>query len=143
MKAPNVLGWVVLVSAVALAGCDRPPGNAEYKDPTDELPAKFKTQEAVPKPDFREAAKDPEFQQAIKEVAALFGAAPQSLSSQGEGQVITGGVSFDVPREKVEALLFKAHTKFLAQGYYLFRYDQNFGINGLPDKVGLLPTRGR
>ncbi len=143
MKALNVLGWSVLVSAVALAGCDRQQGSAEYTDPTAELSAKFKTQEAVPKPDFREAAKDPKFQQATKEAAALLGAVPQTLTAQGEGGVIAGGVSFDVPQEKVEALLFKAHTNFLARGFYLFRYDQHFSINGAPDKVALLPTQDK
>ena len=143
MKASNLLAWIALVSAVAVAGCDRPPGSAEYKDPTTELPEKFKIQEAVPKPDFRHAAKDPKFQQAIKDAAALLGAAPQALNSPGEGQVIEGGISFDVPQKKVEALLFKAHTNFLARGFYLFRYDQNYGINGQPDKVALLPTQDK
>src|SRR5512143_359252 len=95
MRASNLLAFVALVTAVVVAGCDRQQGSTEFKDPTAELPEKFKTQEAVPKPDFREAAKDPKFQQAIKEAAALLGAMPQPLGSQGEGQVIEGGSSFD------------------------------------------------
>lgn len=51
-----------------------------------------------------------------------------------------GGVSFDVPQKKIEAILRQAHTDFLGRGFYLFRHDQNFGIAGHPDKVGLLPT---
>jgi hypothetical protein len=29
-------------------------------------------------------------------------------------------------------ILRKAHTDFLAKGFYLFRYDQNFGIGDKP-----------
>ena len=109
-------------------------------DPTDQLPSKFKTQEAVPKPNFTDAAKSPALQQAIKDAAALLGARPQPLQSEAEDEKVTGGVSFDVPQKKLEPILRQAHTNFLARGFYLFRYDQAFGIDGQPDKVGLLPT---
>jgi hypothetical protein len=136
MKKQILLVGAGLVAALFFAGC----GRVAALDPTKQLPAKFKTQEPVPKPDFSDAAKSPAFQQAIKDAAVLLGAQPQPLHSQAENEEIKGGVSFDVPKEKIEAILRQAHTNFLARGFYLFRYDQNFGISGQPDKVGLLPT---
>lgn len=109
-------------------------------DPTENLPAKFKTQEPVIKPDFSGSAKSPAFQQAIRDAASLLGSQPQPLRSQGENGELTGGVSFDVPQEKIEAILRKAHTGFLAKGFYLFRCHPSYGIGGKPDQVGLLPT---
>jgi hypothetical protein len=133
MKKQILLAGAAFAAALFFAGCG-------WQDPTAQLPARFKTQEPVPKPDFSDAAKSPAFQQAIKDAAALLGAPPQPLYSEAEGDEIEGGVSFDVPEKKIEAVLRPAHTNFLARGFYLFRYDQNFGIAGHPDKVGLLPT---
>ncbi|HET9220606.1 MAG TPA: DUF4253 domain-containing protein [Terriglobia bacterium] len=109
-------------------------------DPTETLPAKYKTQEPVEQPDFRGDAESPEFQQAIMEASSLLGAQPQPLVSPGERENIPGGVSFDVPGDKVGTLLHDTHLQFLAKGYYLFRYEQNFGLGDRTDKVGLLPT---
>jgi hypothetical protein len=134
---------VAFVAALILAACNRQDSNessAAAADPTEQLPAKYKTQELVTKPDFSEAAKSPAFQRAVKEAAALLGAQPQPLRLQAEDEAVKGGVSFDVPQKKVEALLHRAHTNFLAQGFYLFRCEQNFGIAEHPDKVGLVPT---
>ena len=114
--------------------------NLALVDPTEELPARFKSQEPVPKPDFSTASQSPAFQQAIKEAAALLGGQPRPLRSQAEDEEVSGGVSFDVPHNKVEAGLRQAHTDLLSKGFYLFRYEQNFDINGKADKVGLLPT---
>jgi hypothetical protein len=114
--------------------------SARHPDPTAKLPGRFKTPEEVRKPDFSEAANDAKFQEAIKEASALFGAPPQALKSEAEDEAIAGGVSFEVPQRKLEVILLKAHTNFLARGFYLFRYHQNFSIEGRPDKAGLLPT---
>jgi Domain of unknown function (DUF4253) len=142
-KNRNPLVSVVLAAALLLVSCgERGSGgpDALLTDPTEGLPARFKTQQPVPKPDFSVAAQAPAFQQAIKDATALLGAQPQPLHSEGENEEVQGGVSFDVPSKKVEALLLKAHTDFLSRGFYLFRYDENFNIQGRPDKVGLLPT---
>jgi hypothetical protein len=143
MKKQILLAGAALVAALFFAGCGRQNATESpvaALDPTKQLPAKFKTREPVPKPDFSDAAKSPAFQQAIKDAAVLLGARPQPLHTEAENGEIKGGVSFDVPRKKIEAMLRQAHTNFLARGCYLFRYDQNFGIAGQPDKVGLLPT---
>lgn len=138
MKGWNRIAAIVVV--VLVGGCDRGDESdvESGEDPTAKLPAKYKTQAPVPSPDFREAAKAPAFQQAIKDAAALLGAQPQSLDTPAEDRDLSGGVSFDVPQEKIQGILRKAHADFLAKGFYLFRYAQGFGRE--PDQVGLLPT---
>src|SRR5688572_15639358 len=133
----GVVGTAV-VWIVVLSGCER--RDAEESETTETLPAKYKSQEPVPSPDFSDAAKTPSFRQAIRDASALLGAEPQGLESQVETGKIVGGVSFDVPQQKVNDLLRKAHATFLARGFYLFRYDPNYGIGGSPDKIALLPT---
>jgi hypothetical protein len=142
MKTRSFVLAVVLAAAVLLEGCSKPDsdGPITASDPTENLPARFKVQEPVLKPDFSEAAASPEFQQAIKEASSLLGSQPQPLHSPGENTELTGGVSFDVPARRVGAILSDAHMKFLAKGFYLFRYEQNFGFDDAPDKLGLLPT---
>jgi hypothetical protein len=141
-KIQTRLICLLSAAALALVSCGKLSidSNAELSDPTEGLPARFKTQEAVPKPDFSVAAQSAAFQQAIKDVAALLGSEPKPLRSPAEDEEVVGGVSFDVSQKKIEAELRKAHTDFLARGFYLFRYEQNFALNETDDKVGLLPT---
>jgi hypothetical protein len=147
MNAQIRLSGLCLATALALSACSKQPSavdtSGEPQDPTDQLPARFKTQEPVTKPDFRTAGMSPAFQKAIKDATAILGAKPQPLLSQAEDEQIIGGACFAVPQEKIEAILFKAHTNFLARGFYLFRCDQNFGIADRPDLVGLLPTTNK
>jgi hypothetical protein len=132
---------VGLLLALVLLGCRQEPATElEEADPTASLPARFKTQERPVNPDFSEAAKDPDFQEAIQQASALLGAAPQTLRTIAEDEEVRGGVSFDVPQEKIQTILFQTHADFLARGFYLFRYEQSFGIGGRPDRIGLLPT---
>jgi hypothetical protein len=132
--------FALLSLAGLFCGCGRPSASTDSKDPTADLPERFKTQEPVTKPNFAEAARDPKFQAAIKQAVALFGAPPRPLKSQAEDEIVPGGVAFEVSHDKAEALLYKAHTNFLAKGCYLFRCEQVFGIGGKPDIIGLLPT---
>jgi hypothetical protein len=134
---------VVFAALVLFVSCSsRNPveSDAAWTDPTEDLPARFKVQEAVPKPDFSAAAQSPAFQQAVQDAAAMFEAQPQPLRSPAEGDEVQGGVSFDLSKDKLEGVLRKAHTDFLAKGFYIFRYEQNFTLDGQPDRVGLLPT---
>ncbi|HEX7469988.1 MAG TPA: DUF4253 domain-containing protein [Verrucomicrobiae bacterium] len=141
----NHLFCIGLVCVLTLAGCskhDESSAGAGSPDMDAQAMSDVKTaNESVAKPDFTAAARDLKYQQAVKEAAALLGAEPQPL--EGADGPIVGGFSFDVPQPKIEAILFKAHTNFLAKGFYLFRYDQMFGIHGQPDKVGLLPTANK
>ena len=133
----------MFAAALAAVSCgEKTPqvSHAMVSAPTESLPARFKAQTAVPRPDFSAAAQSTAFQQAIQDARALFQSQPQPLRTESENELVPGGVSFDVPEGKVEAVLRKAHTDFLAKGFYLFRFQQNFKINGQPDKVGLLPT---
>lgn len=143
MKAWTPVLVCITTVSMACIGCNQQRSERQAKDPTGDLPARFKTQDPVAKPDFTAAAVDPKFQQAIKDAAALLGAQPGTLRSGDAAEEVKGGVSFDVPHQKIERLLFKAHMDFLAKGFYLFRYDQMFGFQGEPDKVGLLPTTNK
>jgi hypothetical protein len=143
MKSQRFALSVVVAAAVLLFACSKPESqlsNDIESDPTEKLPAKYKTQEAVSKPDFSEAAKSTAFQEAIKEAATLLDSQPQPLISLGERVEVTGGVSFNVPVKKIEPILLETHKKFFEKGFYLFRYDQNYGLNDRPDQIGLLPT---
>src|SRR5262245_41288279 len=116
---------VVFAAVMIFVSCG--PGTSSEShlaldDPTNELPARFKSQGPVPKPDFSTASRSPAFQQAIKDASALFGVQPQPLVSEAQGEEVIGGVSFDVPQKKLEAVLQRAHTDFLSRGFYLFRY---------------------
>jgi hypothetical protein len=141
-KNLRLLG-AALTAAILFSACGkRDPGESDSagEDPTAGLPARFKSDEPVPRPDFSEAAKSQAFQLAIKQAAETLGAQPHPLHSPGERSELIGGVSFDVPQGKLESILRKAHTDFLARGYYLFRYDPHYGIDDKRDQVGLLPT---
>jgi hypothetical protein len=137
------LGAVFTLASIAAACARIGSGESteDYRDPTEDLPARFKTQAPVAKPDFSTPGQSPEFQQAIQDAAALLEARPQPMRSEFTEEEVRGGVSFDVAQEKLEAVLRQAHTDFLRRGFYLFRYSQNFGFGGELDKVGLLPTR--
>jgi hypothetical protein len=131
---------VEVVAALMLGGCGARYPSDWLADDTGELPARFKIDEPVPIPDFADAARSPAFQQAIRDAATRLSAEPKPLPSPHEEKAVAGGVSFDVAREAIEPLLHKLHTEFLTKGFFLFRYEQNFGIGGDPDKVGLVPT---
>jgi hypothetical protein len=57
--------------------------------------------------------------------------------------VRTTGVVVPAEAKRAEALVVAAQDRFLAQGFYLFRVAQHFGINGHPDSLALYPTRDR
>jgi uncharacterized lipoprotein YajG len=64
ISAKRVLSAVGAVAIVLVAGCNKQPTtqmDAEDHDPVADLPARFKTQVAVTKPNFADAAKVPEF----------------------------------------------------------------------------------
>lgn len=132
------LAVATLAFALAAPGCSkRTEPNTEAEDDRTIAMQEQREIEEVPVPDFTAAARDPKFLQAVKEAAALLGSPPKPLEGQ---EASLGGFSFLAPQAKIEAILFKAHTNFLAKGCYLFRYHQSFNIGGQPDKVGLLPT---
>lgn len=136
----NRVASALLASALLCSGCGKSEDAAEGADPTAQLPAKYKSLEEVRPPDFSAAADTPSFRQAVGDAAALLGSPAKPLQPHPDVAEVKGGVSFDAPQEKVESLLRKAHADFLRRGYYLFRYDTNYGIGGNPDRVGLLPT---
>jgi hypothetical protein len=130
-----------LLFAAGIGGCSSREALTEWKDPTEALPARFKSTEPVPVPDFSQRAQSQEFAQAVQKAAKLLGIEPQPLRLE-DGQVpgVAGCYAFEVDAMKLETSLLRAHKDFLAEGFYLCRYDQNFGIGGKPDRVALLPT---
>jgi len=57
--------------------------------------------------------------------------------------VRTDGVVVPVEAKRVEALLAAVQDRFVAQGFYLFRIAQEFGVGGRPDTLALYPSRDR
>ena len=57
--------------------------------------------------------------------------------------VRTTGMVVPAAAKRAEALVVAAQDRFLAQGFYLFRVAQHFGINGHPDTLALYPSRDR
>jgi hypothetical protein len=143
MRSQSLVVTVGIAAVMLFFGCTEPPSQASIdvaSDPTEKLPAKYKVYEEVKKSDFTEAARSSEFQQAIKDASALLSAPSKPLISLGERVEVPGGVSFEVPSGKIEGILREAHQKFFEKGFYLFRYEQNFGLRDRLDLVGLLPT---
>jgi hypothetical protein len=141
-EADRVLPALFLT--LVLAGCGQKDAKSDAEPGDEREPDMARGQKVVkeaPKPDFSAAARDPKYQQLVKEAQTLLGATPQPL--EGEEGPVAGGFVFNVPQARVESVLRRAHTNFLARGAYLFRYDQSFGIGGQPDKVGLLPTTNK
>ena len=139
----NRLAGVLLLTALLSSGCGKAEEEAGDSDPTTKLPAKYKSLEEVRRPEFGEAANSPAFRQAIADAGALLGSEPKPLEPHPDVEGVKGGVSFEVPPKKLESLIRKAHADFLRRGFYLFRCENNYGIGGAPDKVGLLPTRDK
>ena len=146
MRSQSLVVTVGIAAVMLFFGCSQSDSQASIdvaSDPTEKLPAKYKVYEEVRTPDFTEAARSPEFQQAIKDASALLGAPSKPLISLGERVEVPGGVSFEVPSKKIEGILREAHQKFFEKGFYLFRYEQNFGLSDRLDLVGLVPTTDR
>ena len=89
------------------------------------------------------ASQSPKFQAAVKQLQKLTGSEPKPLATTAEGDP-TGGVIFGVSHKKADELLAQQRKQFLAQGAYLFRYQNMRGLNiggqEAPDAIALLPT---
>ena len=86
-----------------------------------------------------------DFPGAVRALERLADANSEPLVVQDStGQnVRTSGVVVPADAKRAEALVDAAQDTFLAQGFYLFRVAQHFGINGHPDTLALYPTRDR
>jgi hypothetical protein len=142
----RIMTACVVVLAVALGGCGRSGGGGAKHDdkfttPDGRVLTKGKMAEV---PDLTAAAGTAEFQAAVKRATALTGVRPKPFERENDDGTAkaTGGVVFNVPHAAVEKNLDAWRKELLAQGAYLFRMDNSFGIggSGAEDEVGLLPT---
>jgi hypothetical protein len=86
-----------------------------------------------------------DFPGAVRALERLVDANSEPLvvqDSVGEN-VRTTGVVVPAQAKRAEALVAAAQDRFLAQGFYLFRVAQHFGIDGHPDTLALYPSRDR
>jgi hypothetical protein len=55
-------------------------------------------------------------------------------------RVKVSGVSIPVPAALADSLLVGAQRRFLERGFFLFRHEPNYGLNGRPDRLALVPV---
>lgn len=82
-----------------------------------------------------------EFTEAVRTLERLAGAAATPLigtDSLGDS-LLTEGVAVDVATARAAGFVAAAQPRFLEKGFYLFRSEQRFGIEGQPDHVALFP----
>ena len=86
-----------------------------------------------------------DFPGAVRALERLADANSEPLVVQDStgNNVRTTGVVVPAEAKRAEALVAAAQGRFLAQGFYLFRLAQHFGINGHPDTLALYPSRDR
>lgn len=84
-----------------------------------------------------------DFPGAVKALERLVGAGSEPLVVQDSSgkRVHTDGVVVPAEAARAEALVAAAQDHFLAQGFYLFRVAEHFGISGHPDTLALYPSR--
>ncbi|HEU5261067.1 MAG TPA: DUF4253 domain-containing protein [Gemmatimonadales bacterium] len=81
------------------------------------------------------------FARAVQALERLAGAAATPLigtDSLGDS-LVTEGVAVDVASTRAAGFVAAAQPRFLEKGFYLFRSEQRFGIEGQPDRVALFP----
>jgi len=87
--------------------------------------------------DFTPEADTPEFKTVAAELETLSGNKPKPLG------FIKGGLCFAFTATQADTVITQRHDEFIRLGCYVFRCKQGFGIDGLPDLVGVLPTTDR
>ncbi len=135
--SPSHWNWIFVVAGVALLivhprflgqglASLRLPGSAGFRLPDAvEVPADF-----------------PGAVRALERFAEA-GTTPLVVQDSLGNYVRTDGVVVPVEAKRVEALLAAVQDRFVAQGFYLFRIAQEFGVGGRPDTLALYPSRDR
>lgn len=85
---------------------------------------------------FPANAERPEYKAALREIAQLAGKEP----TPGER---AGAYRLDLGAEAAKEFLDKHHERLLNNGCCVFLYDQNFGLDGNPDVLWILPTQDK
>jgi hypothetical protein len=111
---------VAAVGATALAG---PPGN----------PARSPISLPAPK----------SFPAAVAAVERATGAKGGPIETAGDPVPAEEGRSFAVDSKVAERLLAGSHATFRKAGFYLFRHERSFGMEGEKDRIALMATTDR
>jgi hypothetical protein len=75
---------------------------------------------------------------ALEELAGATAGPLMVTDSSGTRRRVDGAV-VGVAAARAEALIAAAQPLFRERGFYLFRLDQNYGIDGEPDELALVP----
>ena len=122
-----VLIAIVGLAAAYLGGADTRPAGALESPAVSVVPADFE----VPN----------DFPGAVRALETLAGSTAGPLwvrDSLGE-RVKTSGASVGVPAELADSIIAGAQRLFLQRGFFLFRHEPNYGLNGRPDEIALVP----
>ena len=82
-----------------------------------------------------------DFPGAVRALETLAGATAGPLmvrDSMGE-RVKTSGASIGVPADRADSIIAGTQRSFLARGFFLFRHEPHYGLNGRPDEIALVP----
>ncbi len=83
------------------------------------------------------------FVAAIAAVEAATGARGGVLETSGPSVPLNEGRSFQVDGRVAERLLAGSHATFRKAGFYLFRHERSFGLEGDKDRVAVVATGDR
>lgn len=126
------LSWAAVAAigmiAAYVAGADTAPAGAlEAPAPASVVPADFE----VPN----------DFPGAVRALERLAGATagPLMVRDSLGARVKTSGASIGVPAELADSLIAGAQRRFLERGFFLVRHEPNYGLNGRPDELALVP----
>ena len=83
-----------------------------------------------------------DFTEAVSQLETLAGSRGDPLrATREDGRIeTTGGVAIPMRSTLVPAFLEQVRPAFLERGFYVFRAEQSFGIDGEPDRIAILPT---
>ncbi|HKW39691.1 MAG TPA: DUF4253 domain-containing protein [Gemmatimonadales bacterium] len=82
-----------------------------------------------------------DFAGAVRALEQLAGSTATPLAGRDSlgDSTVTEGFAVGVPSNRSEALVDAVQSRFLEKGFYLFRAEQHFGIQGRADRVALFP----
>ncbi len=83
-----------------------------------------------------------EFPGAVRALEHLAGtaASPLMVRDSGGARVRISGAAVGVPSERADSLLAAVQQSFLTRGFFLFRHESNYGLEGRPDELALVPV---
>ncbi len=124
--------WVMIaligLFVAYVGGADTRPAGALEAPPASVVPADFE----VPN-DFPGAVR-------ALETLAVATAAPLYVRDSLGERVKTSGASVGVAADLADSIIASTQRAFLARGFFLFRHEPNYGLNGRPDEIALVPV---